>query len=331
MEAVASAVFCNHCGTPMPLVCTGCDADNPPESHFCHRCGAPLLANGSPSASPVAKSGETRIGDIGTDLKTLAVDLTAYSAPRIKRGSIATARQARIAGAATVRHTRNLATAAAPRARSLFQRLKPYRPEPPAAIPVAHVADDVENPPPPSGPAVSCPRCHQVSEPDSLFCFSCGLPLDEAEPTPAHRASGYSEYPAGFWLRLGAWAIDAVILLTVQFSIIAVWPGFGEYFADDGGVSQFHWVDPLTFILNALYFTVGVSVWATTVGKRAAGLYVLRPDGGKVGFGRALARFLAGILSFLLFGVGYIMIALRDDKRGLHDLICDTVVVRNRR
>ena len=313
----------------MPVMCAGCDADNPPESRFCHRCGIPLSANSAPSTSPAAQSRETRIGDIGTDLKTLAVDLTTYSAPRIKKGSIATARYARIAGAATARHTRNLAVAAAPRARSLFQRLKPYRPEPPTAIPVSHVADDVDIPPPsPSGPSVSCPRCHQVSEPDSLFCFSCGLPLDEADPTPAHRASAYSGQPAGFWLRLGAWAIDAVILLTVQFSIIAVWPGFGEYFADNGSALQFHWVDLLSFVLNALYFAVGVSVWATTVGKRAAGLYVLRPDGGKVGFGRALARYFAGILSFLLFGVGYVMIALRHDKRGLHDLICDTVVVR---
>lgn len=330
MDAVAAAVFCNHCGTPMPVVCTVCDADNPPESHFCHRCGILLSANAAPSASSAVQSREIRIGDIGTDLKTLAVDLTAYSAPRIRRSCIATARNVGIAAAATARHTRNLVVAAAPRVRSLFQRLKPHRPEPLTAIPAGDFADDGETQtkPPPSGPAVSCPRCHQVSEPDALFCFSCGLPLDESEQTSAYRAPAYSGQPAGFWFRLGAWAIDAVILVAIHLSLIAAWPGFSEYYADNGGLWQFHWADLLNFVLNALYATVGVSVWATTIGKRAVGLYVLRPDGGKVGFGRALARFFAGILSFLLFGIGYFMIALRDDKRGLHDLLCDTVVVR---
>ena len=96
-------------------------------------------------------------------------------------------------------------------------------------------------------------------------------------------------------------------------------------FSAGGGL---HWVDLAALILGALYYTVGVAVWSTTVGKRALGLYVLRPDGAKAGFGRALARYFAGILSMLLVGIGYLMIGFRSDKRGLHDLICDTVVAR---
>ena len=107
--------------------------------------------------------------------------------------------------------------------------------------------------------------------------------------------------------------------------MIAIWPGFSEYFDSS---TDLHWVDLLAFILSVLYYTIGVSVWATTLGKRALGLYVLRPDGQKAGPGRALARFFASILSGLIFGVGYLMIGLRSDKRGLHDLICDTHVVR---
>ena len=69
-------------------------------------------------------------------------------------------------------------------------------------------------------------------------------------------------------------------------------------------------------------------MWATTIGKRAVGLYVLRPDGSKLGPGRAFARYWAPILSALILFIGFLMVAFREDKRALHDLICDTVVVK---
>ena len=119
--------------------------------------------------------------------------------------------------------------------------------------------------------------------------------------------------------------IDAAILIAAQLTVIAVWPGLPEYFDSD---SLLHWVDLLLLVLTALYYTVGVSVWSTTIGKRVFGLRVLRPDRGKVGPGRALARYFTSGVSFLILGIGYLMIAFRSDKRGLHDLICDTVVLR---
>lgn len=132
--------------------------------------------------------------------------------------------------------------------------------------------------------------------------------------------------PAGFWVRFVAWLIDLVILLVLDGIIGFI---FGAqsvsdtFFEDDfGGAGM------IGFLVNAVYYTVGVAVWSTTIGKRALGLYVLRPDGSKVGPGRALARWVAHGLSFITFGIGFIMIGVREDKRGLHDLICDTVVVK---
>ena len=315
-DAVAGAVFCNHCGTRMPAVCQICHTGNPPESRFCHECGAALTARHTPLAPSPSPARETGVRDIGTDLKTLGADLATYSAPRIKRGSAATARLAKA-----------VAVAAAPRVKSLAQRLKSYRPEPPPpSIPAnyAYAADDIASQGPPSASAIACPRCHRVSEPGALFCFSCGLPLDDAAPATG-RAPAYAGQPAGFWVRLGAWIIDSIILGIVEIPLIAVWPGFDEYFAAN---TVWHGVDLLILLLNVLYYTIGVSVWATTIGKRLLGLYVLRPDGSNVGPGRALARYFASVLSALILGLGYLMIGLRNDKRGLHDLICDTAVVR---
>ena len=85
--------------------------------------------------------------------------------------------------------------------------------------------------------------------------------------------------------------------------------------------------DAPDFLISLLYYSLGVAIWSTTVGKRALGLYVLRTDGSKVGFLRAVGRWLSYILSALILFIGFFMIGLRQDKRGLHDLICDTMVV----
>ena len=83
----------------------------------------------------------------------------------------------------------------------------------------------------------------------------------------------------------------------------------------------------IVLALAILYFPVLVATWSTTLGKRIFGLYVVRNDGSKIGFCRAFARSLCYNISGLIFGIGFLMIAFSEDKRGLHDLICDTKVV----
>ncbi len=155
----------------------------------------------------------------------------------------------------------------------------------------------------------ACPRCGSVNEPGSAYCFSCGLPLDErTAPAPSFAAG----VPAGFWIRVLALVIDGVILGVVGIVVTLVTLGI------------------LEIILGAVYYTVAVSAWSTTIGKRLLGLYVLRPDGSKVGPGRAFARYWAYAASTFLLFVGYLMVAFREDKRALHDLMCNTVVVRRK-
>ena len=59
-------------------------------------------------------------------------------------------------------------------------------------------------------------------------------------------------------------------------------------------------------------------------GKRALGLYVLTPDGSGAGLVRKFCR---SECSTPLSG-SHLVIAFRKDRRGIHDLICDTIVVR---
>ena len=105
-----------------------------------------------------------------------------------------------------------------------------------------------------------------------------------------------------------------------------MWAIFVEVFFGPYSASSvvFTWI---VFALMVLYFPVLVATWSTTLGKRIFGLYVVRNDGSKIGFCRAFARYLCYNISGLILGIGFLMIAFSQDKRGLHDLMCDTKVV----
>lgn len=200
-------------------------------------------------------------------------------------------------------------------------------------------------PPPPRASAI-CPRCSKVSEPGSAYCYSCGLPLDDAPHPSANAApTAYTRYdsshawrgddyavgkPAGFWIRLAAFLIDCAvvtaIILAIIFAIGRV--SYTAYYEFGTNEAVFNLLFFGTF---ALYHMIGWSLWQTTVGKRIFNLYVARKDGSKVGFGRSTGRALAYFASSMFFYIGFLMVAFRQDKRALHDLICDTVVIRRRR
>ena len=178
-----------------------------------------------------------------------------------------------------------------------------------------------------------CPRCRMVNELGSVHCYSCGLPFDRHFPMPARAFE--SARPAGFWIRLVATLIDLAIFLGIDFLLGAIWPGIPL----PGGEVQIAYLifpknaNPLSVYLivcigMVVYYVVCVAVWSTTVGKRLLGIYVLTADCSKVGPGRALVRCLAYSLSTILFYWGFLMVGLTRDKRGLHDLICNTVVVK---
>ena len=74
------------------------------------------------------------------------------------------------------------------------------------------------------------------------------------------------------------------------------------------------------------YGVILVSASGTTAGKRAMNWRVVRTDGSRVGLLRAFVRELAKFGPMLL--VSTVFVAFRTDRRGLHDLLADTVVIR---
>lgn len=75
------------------------------------------------------------------------------------------------------------------------------------------------------------------------------------------------------------------------------------------------------------YDTVFTAWFGGTPGKLLLGMRVTRPDGGPVGWRRALCRSLAEWLSRLTLGLGYAAALIDPERCTLHDVLCDTVVV----
>ena len=194
---------------------------------------------------------------------------------------------------------------------------------------------------PPGQKSTACPRCPTINEPDSVFCYSCGFPLDEASsPTDSSRgeyepqhhayAQAVANRPGGFWIRLVAFIVDWIIVFALSAAVasavgISVADWWSESWTSDGfSLGAFDWI---SIAIDTAYFTAFVAAWSATIGKLMFGLEVVRKDGTKVGIFRAFFRTLCYNISLLILGIGFLMIAFRRDKRGLHDLICDTKVV----
>ena len=70
-----------------------------------------------------------------------------------------------------------------------------------------------------------------------------------------------------------------------------------------------------------VYCAYPLSASGRTFGMAALGVRAVRADGRDLNTRQAIVRVLAFPLSFLLFGLGFILILLRRDRRALHDLI----------
>jgi uncharacterized RDD family membrane protein YckC len=76
-------------------------------------------------------------------------------------------------------------------------------------------------------------------------------------------------------------------------------------------------------------YTIGFWVAkGATPGKMAMGLQIVMADGRPITGGAAVLRFVGYYVNVLTLGIGYLMIGFTPEKRGLHDYLAGTFVVR---
>jgi len=144
---------------------------------------------------------------------------------------------------------------------------------------------------------------------------------------------------AGFWVRLGAKLIDALILLVVLgvplfvLLLANLIPQIqrGGPPPDPAAFIGMQVLFQVVFVLGAVVFnTFFIGRFGATPGKMVLGLKVVTPEGEPVTYLRAFGRAWAEQLSGMLCDLGYIIAAFDNEKRTLHDHLCRTRVVLKR-
>jgi uncharacterized RDD family membrane protein YckC len=165
---------------------------------------------------------------------------------------------------------------------------------------------------------------------------------------PQTTAAALEDY-AGFWKRVAAYILDAIILYIPQVLIEKAFGGTAAKAAlqqailDGAGnpdammAANAHYYGTmwpamlLIMVVGILYFVVcESSAWQGTVGKLALGIRVTDLDGNRISFLKALGRYFAKFLSVIILGVGFLMAGWTRRKQGLHDMICGTLVLNGR-
>ena len=190
-------------------------------------------------------------------------------------------------------------------------------------------------------------------------CQNCGLTLSSGLAPPqaaapahglCHCSSGCLTWrlPAvpygGFWIRFLAHLIDHVILGAVAAPLffIMVLPAIVRIAREAEQNQEPPSPELIVTILSSVFIYIALafvgqwlyealltsSSWQGTIGKRVLRLKVVDEAGNRIGFGRATGRFFAKILSSTFFCIGFIMIGFTERKRGLHDMLASTVVMK---
>jgi uncharacterized RDD family membrane protein YckC len=136
----------------------------------------------------------------------------------------------------------------------------------------------------------------------------------------------YGPY-VGFWRRFFAILIDTV-LLTVVLGVTAgvisqvMAPAADQMLAERRAA----W---LSIIVWWLYYALfESSPWQATPGKMVVGARVSDIAGMRISFLQATGRTFGKILSAIILGIGFIMVAFNPRKQALHDVMAGTLVIK---
>jgi len=138
----------------------------------------------------------------------------------------------------------------------------------------------------------------------------------------------------GFWIRGLALLLDAMIF-GIPMLIVYALIGFGLFArgAEPNRAPDMGYLQGVNALVSIGFIALTVWFWGrfgATPGKMICGLRIVRPDGGRISYARALGRYFAQMLSYAVLYIGVIMAGFDSEKRSLHDRICDTRVIKTR-
>ena len=213
--------------------------------------------------------------------------------------------------------------------------------------------DSLSGPPPITEAA---PVTSALPPDGARFCSSCGKPYAAAALVPIGdhiicanckpaflqsmregRQSISAQHYGGFWIRFAARIIDGILVGVVSTAIqFFVGAALGISLSSLGGGDR---EGGAVLAILGLVYLIGIAInlayevyflvnRGATPGKMMLNLKVTRSDGGPISTGRAAGRFFGYLLSTMTAAIGFIIAAFDDQKRSLHDHLCDTRVIR---
>jgi uncharacterized RDD family membrane protein YckC len=151
---------------------------------------------------------------------------------------------------------------------------------------------------------------------------------------------------AGFWPRCGAYLVDLFLWWMVWQIFVGIvgtayFPEAMAIAAHGAGyqpkpeellvlVRFLGAACVIGLVWSIAYDAVFLLRFGATPGKLLFGLRVVQADGSPLGFTRIVLRSLSKALVCLTLGIGYLIVAFDEHKRGLHDFICNTRVIKKR-
>lgn len=144
--------------------------------------------------------------------------------------------------------------------------------------------------------------------------------------TPQHDAPEY----VGFWLRFIAFLIDSVAAMFVLAVVGTILLGPSpEIDLENLGDALSR--ASIESVLTAILFVAFWVYFASTPGKMIFDAYIVDEKTlGRASVGKLVARYLCYYLSILVFGLGFIWIAIDGRKQGWHDKIAGTLVIKGK-
>lgn len=142
----------------------------------------------------------------------------------------------------------------------------------------------------------------------------------------------------GFWIRFLARIIDGAILWAFFLALLFIWEALmqrvilnpakatpSDLATVVGGLGLIYLLSTAALLLYESWFLYRRGA---TPGKLAVGVRVIRPSSEPLTLGRSIGRAFAYLLTSMVpLLIGFIMAGVDDEKRALHDRICDTRVV----
>jgi uncharacterized RDD family membrane protein YckC len=170
-------------------------------------------------------------------------------------------------------------------------------------------------------------------------------PREQAQTRGPDTAAGEpAVYVAGLWRRLCAALLDALLLAPVLwllgflvFFVAGYRAPLGpvlsvesllELLLDSGGA--LHGFLGVGLVILLLYGFLFLTTTGATPGLRVLGLRVISVYGQRPEWWRMLLRCGGVVLSVLLLGLGFLWMGFDREKRGLHDWMAGTYVIRSK-